>query len=91
MLAVGQALSCKVRLSLLLQLAVDGATVSELVQHTGTSQSNVSNHLGMLREVGLVSSQRNGRTVRYELASAEVGALIRALVAVADSDLKPAK
>ena len=83
LLEVGQALSCENRLSLLIALAEGDATVSELVGHTGTTQPNVSNHLAVLRSVGLVASQRSGRTVRYELASPEVGNLVKALIAVA--------
>ncbi|NEA37335.1 helix-turn-helix transcriptional regulator [Streptomyces sp. SID13031] len=83
MLEVGRALSCENRLSLLTALADGEATVTELVSHTGSTQPNVSNHLAVLRSVGLVASQRSGRTVRYELASPEVGNLVKALVAVA--------
>lgn len=84
MLEVGRALSCETRLSLLLALAEGEATVTELVDHTGASQPNVSNHLAVLRSVGLVASQRSGRAVRYDLASPEVGELVKALVAFAD-------
>ena len=83
LLEVGRALSCEVRLSRVMALADGEATVSQLVDHTGTTQPNVSNHLAVLRSVGLVASQRDGRTVHYELASPEVGDLVKALVAVA--------
>jgi DNA-binding transcriptional ArsR family regulator len=83
MLEVGRALSCEVRLSLLMALADSEATVGQLVDHTGTTQPNVSNHLAVLRSVGLVASRRDGRAVRYELASPQVGDLVKALVAVA--------
>jgi DNA-binding transcriptional ArsR family regulator len=83
MLEVGRALSCENRLSLLMALTEGEATVSELVDYTGTTQPNVSNHLAVLRSVGLVASERSGRTVRYELASPEVGNLVKALMAVA--------
>ena len=83
MLEVGRALSCENRLSLLMALAEGEATVSELVSYTGATQPNVSNHLAVLRSVGLVASQRSGRAVRYELASPEVGNLVKALMAVA--------
>ncbi|MDX6262676.1 MAG: hypothetical protein QOH84_4364 [Kribbellaceae bacterium] len=89
MLEVGRALSCENRLSLLMALADGEATVGELVDYTGTTQPNVSNHLAVLRSVGLVASQRSGRTVRYELASPEVGTLVKALMAVA-KDREPA-
>ncbi|MGB3438589.1 MAG: ArsR family transcriptional regulator [Actinophytocola sp.] len=51
---------------------------------TGATQPNVSNHLAVLREAGLVAADRDGRVVRYRLASPMVGALVTALRAVAD-------
>jgi DNA-binding transcriptional ArsR family regulator len=42
--------------------------VSEIVKATGLSQSNVSNHLGCLRDCGLVVAQQNWRHVTYHLS-----------------------
>ena len=72
LLEVGRALSCETRLSLLTTLARGGATVTKLVEQTGASQSNVSNHLALLRSAGLVTSERSGRTAHDELASLQV-------------------
>lgn len=81
MIEVGRALSCEVRLMMLVALADGGATVSELVKHTGTTQPNVSNHLAVLRSAGLVSCRRTGRSAEYELASPRINDLVKALVA----------
>ena len=85
LLEVGRALSCETRLSLLTTLARGGATVTKLVEQTGASQSNVSNHLALLRSAGLVTSERSGRTAHYELASPQVRDVVTALVALSDS------
>jgi DNA-binding transcriptional ArsR family regulator len=52
-------------------------TVSEIVAATGLSQSNVSNHLGCLRDCGLVTANQKGRFVYYRLSDDRVAALLR--------------
>lgn len=55
----------------------DGAlTVNEIVETTGLTQSNVSNHLSCLRDCGLVISEQQGRFVYYELSDKRVGRLL---------------
>ena len=64
------------RLSIL-DILRDGAlTVSEIVETTGLTQSNVSNHLGCLRDCGLVTAKQQGRFVYYELSDKRVGRLL---------------
>jgi DNA-binding transcriptional ArsR family regulator len=82
---MGRALGCRLRLAILRTLTVGEASVSELVERTGATQPNVSNHLAVLRDAGLVSADRHGRAVRYRLASPQVGVLVNALNAAADS------
>jgi len=81
---VGKALSCRIRLALLHTLVEEDASVGELVASTGASQPNVSNHLAVLRDAGLVTADRAGRVVRYRLASPRVRALVEALGAVTE-------
>lgn len=81
---VGRALSCRIRLALLHTLAEGDASVGELVASTGATQPNVSNHLAVLRDAGLVGADRVGRVVRYRLASPRVRELVTVLGAVAD-------
>ncbi len=64
------------RLSILQALRAGGRTVGEVVQTTGLSQPNVSNHLGCLRDCGLVAAQHEGRFIRYELADERVARLL---------------
>jgi ArsR family transcriptional regulator, cadmium/lead-responsive transcriptional repressor len=64
------------RLSILDALRGGALTVSEIVETTGLSQSNVSNHLGCLRDCGLVTAEQKGRFVYYELSDKRVGQLL---------------
>src|SRR5690606_34272651 len=64
------------RLAILEALRSGERTVSEIVEATGLSQPNVSNHLSCLRECGLVASTQQGRYVRYQLSDARVATLI---------------
>ncbi len=64
------------RLSILETLRDGAMTVSEIVETTGLSQSNVSNHLGCLRGCGLVIAEQKGRFVRYELSDKRVERLL---------------
>lgn len=62
----------------ILDVLHDGAlTVNKIVEATGLSQSNVSNHLGCLRECGLVFARQRGRFVYYELSDQRVGQLLK--------------
>ncbi len=64
------------RLSILDALRDGAVTVNEIVEATGLSQPNVSNHLGCLRDCGLVISEQQGRYVYYELSDKRVGQLL---------------
>jgi DNA-binding transcriptional ArsR family regulator len=64
------------RLMILEFLRTGAHTVSEVVAATGLSQSNVSNHLGCLRDCGLVIAEQQGRFVHYELSDPRVGQLL---------------
>lgn len=65
------------RLSIVEALRSGPLTVSEVVEETGLSQSNASNHLRCLADCDLVRSERDGRYVRYELSDERVGQLVR--------------
>lgn len=65
------------RLSILESLQDGPRTVTEIVDVTGLGQSNVSNHLGCLRDCGLVTRQQQGRYVYYQLSDERVASLLR--------------
>ncbi len=89
MARIAWALSDPVRLMVMQVLMGGAATVSELVSATGASQPNVSNHLRVLRERGLVESERRGRRVVYEIPDVSVARLVEALTAVAGGPVAP--
>ena len=64
------------RLSILIALRERPLTVGEIVQITGLSQSNASNHLACLRDCGLVAGDQQGRYVRYRLSDKRVAKLL---------------
>lgn len=64
------------RLSILEALRTGPLTVNDICSATSLSQSNVSNHLACLRDCGLVSSEQQGRYVRYQLSDVRVVSLL---------------
>jgi ArsR family transcriptional regulator, cadmium/lead-responsive transcriptional repressor len=66
---VGTALSDPTRRRILVTLLEGAAHPAELADALATGRTNVSNHLACLRGCGLVRGERQGRQVRYELAS----------------------
>ena len=65
------------RLSLLQALRAGPLSVSDLVDATGLSQPNVSNHLRCLRDCDLVTCERDGRFVHYQLSDPRVADLLQ--------------
>ena len=59
-------------------------SVSDLVGATGREQSNVSHHLRVLRERGLVRWRQAGRERHYRLADPEVRRLLEQVDRLAD-------
>jgi DNA-binding transcriptional ArsR family regulator len=64
------------RLSILEALCNGPLTVGAIVEQTGLSQSNVSNHLRCLSDCDLVVAQAQGRYTRYQLSDPRVGTLL---------------
>jgi len=64
------------RLSILEALRGGALAVNEIVQATGLTQSNVSNHLSCLRDCGLVTSEQQGRFSYYQLSDQRVEDLL---------------
>lgn len=66
--ALFRLLGDEARLRLLRVLAQDRFNVTELTGVLGLAQSGVSRHLGMLKEAGLVSEERDGAYTYYRLS-----------------------
>jgi DNA-binding transcriptional ArsR family regulator len=65
------------RLSILEALRAGPLAVTEIIQATGLTQSNVSNHLGCLRDCGLVTVKNQGRYAYYTLSDDRVNYLLQ--------------
>jgi DNA-binding transcriptional ArsR family regulator len=68
-------LSEPMRIKLLDVLRDGGATVAELREATGSSQQNVSKHLGVLLQSGIVVRRKEGNFARYQISDDSVFAL----------------
>lgn len=64
------------RLSILETLRDGARNVGEIVEASGLSQSNVSNHLACLHDCGLVAREQRGRHVYYRLGDPRIGVLL---------------
>jgi DNA-binding transcriptional ArsR family regulator len=64
------------RLGIFEELRGGPLTVGEIVEATGLSQSNVSNHLGCMRDCGLVVAEQKGRYVTYQISDDRVGDML---------------
>lgn len=77
--ALLKAMAHEDRLLLLCQLTKGEQNVGELEASVGLHQPSLSQHLGVLREEGLVASRREGKYIYYSLASHEVIAIMQTL------------
>jgi DNA-binding transcriptional ArsR family regulator len=67
------------RLLVLCVLVSGEKTVGDLVKTVGLSQSALSQHLAKMRESGLVTAEKRGQLVYYNIASMEANALLSTL------------
>ena len=84
---VGKAVSSGRRVEILDILANGERTVEGLADQLGLSVANTSQHLQVLKQAGLLATQRAGTFVRYRLASPEVFEFLRALRSLASDRL----
>jgi len=54
-------------------------SVQDIVEHVGTSQSNISQHLSILRDKGILASRKDANKVYYRIADQKIVALIGSL------------
>jgi DNA-binding transcriptional ArsR family regulator len=72
-----KALSHPIRLKILCMLG-DGSVevaVQEIVVATGASQSNISQHLSIMKGKGLIKARKNGNRVLYRLGDGRMAVL----------------
>ena len=73
------------RLLMLCRMDEGEASVTELIEIAGLSQSSVSQPLAMLREEGIVSIRGEAQTRYYSLKDPQVRSIIHALCLICDA------
>jgi len=71
-----KAMSHPLRLKILCTLNDREVSVQDIVEQVGTSQSNVSQHLAILRDKGILNSRKDANRVYYRVGDARTLKLI---------------
>jgi DNA-binding transcriptional ArsR family regulator len=72
-------LSEPTRLKILHTICQDERSVSAIVEATGATQTNVSRHLALMHQAGVVSRRRAGNTVYYRVDDPEFVEICRSV------------
>jgi ArsR family transcriptional regulator len=70
--AAMQAIAHPMRLKILCLVGSHELSVLEIVEAVGTTQSNVSQHLAVLRDQGILESRKDANKVFYKVADSRV-------------------
>lgn len=71
-----KAMSHPLRLKILCILGDREISVQDIVDQVGTSQSNISQHLGILRDKGILATRKDANRVYYRVGDARTLRLI---------------
>jgi ArsR family transcriptional regulator len=71
-----KAMSHPLRLKILCVLGPEEVSVQDIVENVGTSQSNISQHLAILRDKGILASRKDANRVYYRVGDNRVLKLI---------------
>jgi ArsR family transcriptional regulator len=71
-----KAMSHPLRLKILCTLGDREVSVQEIVDQVGTSQSNISQHLAILRDKGILASRKDANRVFYRVSDGRTLRLI---------------
>ncbi len=71
-----KAMSHPLRLKILCTLGDQEVSVQDIVEFVGTSQSNISQHLAILRDKGILTSRKDANRVFYRVSDARTLKLI---------------
>ena len=63
-----KAMSHPLRLMILCKLGEEEFSVQDIVDNVGTSQSNISQHLAILRDKGILSARKDANKVFYKVS-----------------------
>jgi DNA-binding transcriptional ArsR family regulator len=82
-----KAIAHEVRLSVLCHLMDGPLCVHDLIERTGASQSNLSQHLSKMRMMGILNNEKKGQQVFYSIANPEFEQLLTALQVIYCPDI----
>ena len=71
-----KAMSHPLRLKILCTLGEQEVSVQDIVENVGTSQSNISQHLAILRDKGILASRKDANRVYYRVSDSRTLRLI---------------
>lgn len=71
-----KAMSHPLRLKILCTLGDQEVSVQDIVEQVGTSQSNISQHLAILRDKGILTSRKDANRVFYRVSDSRTLRLI---------------
>jgi len=71
-----KAMSHPLRLKILCTLGGEEVSVQDIVEQVGTSQSNISQHLAILRDKGILTSRKDANRVFYRVSDSRTLQLI---------------
>jgi len=71
-----KAMSHPLRLKILCTLGGQEISVQQIVDYVGTSQSNISQHLAILRDKGILASRKDANRVYYRVSDARTLQLV---------------
>jgi DNA-binding transcriptional ArsR family regulator len=71
-----KAMSHPLRLKILCTLGDQEISVQDIVESVGTSQSNISQHLAILRDKGILASRKDANRVYYRVSDTRTLRLI---------------
>ena len=77
-----KAMSHPLRLKILCTLGEEEVSVQDIVDNVGTSQSNISQHLAILRDKGILISRKDANRVYYRVSDARTLQLVGMMRAV---------
>ena len=90
MSTVFKALADPTRRQILQLLKARPMTAGEIADHFPTSKSTLSAHFAVLREAGLVGSEKSGKTVTYWLNATVLEETLIAFASALDLNMAPA-
>ena len=71
-----KAMAHPLRWKILCTLGASEISVQDIVEHVGTSQSNIAQHLAILRDKGILSARKDANRVYYKVGDARTLRLI---------------